>query len=161
MGGVQSLVLQAWMPVGRLAIDRGAHRSPSLALCTRATGLRIRVCTTQASGVGALAADWGAYQLGFKCVLGLLIWCSLSRGQWGGGGGGQSCCSELSEQSLSASIFSFSFQEIPPFQAPHPIQTSTWPLIQPSLALSQESCSRHCTQAGAFIHPVSSLVPGT
>ena len=33
------------------------------------------------------------------------------------------------------------------------VQTSTWPLTQPSLALSQESCSRPCALAGGFSHP--------
>ena len=59
------------------------------------------------------------------------------------------CCGEFSKQPLSASIFSFSFQEIPPIQALL-VQTSTWPLTQPSMALSQESCSRPCAPARGF-----------
>ena len=81
MGGVQSLVLLAWSSIGSQAIDKGAH-PPGV------------------SGVGAQTADWGTHlpgglglcapaallliwvhtDLGFKCVLGLLIWCSQSRG---------------------------------------------------------------------------------
>ena len=52
----------------------------------------------------------------------------------------------------AASIFSFSFGEILPIQTLL-VQTSTWPLTQPSLALSQESCSRPCTRAGGFSCP--------
>ena len=37
--------------------------------------------------------------------------------------------------------------------------TSTWPLTQPSLALSQESCCRPCAPAGGFICPGPSAVP--
>ena len=33
------------------------------------------------------------------------------------------------------------------------VQTSTWPLTQPSLALSQESCSRPCGPAWGFSRP--------
>ena len=49
-------------------------------------------------------------------------------------------------------LFSFSFREILPIQAPL-VQTSTRPLTQPSLALSQESCSRPCTLARGFSSP--------
>ena len=63
-----------------------------------------------------------------------------------------SSCQEFSKQPLSASILSFSFHEIPPIQAPL-VQTSTWPLTQSSLPLSQESCSRPCTPAGGFSLP--------
>ena len=63
------------------------------------------------------AADLGACQPGFMCVLGLLILRSHSRGSEGRGARGQGCCREFSKQLLSASIFSFSFQEIPPIQA--------------------------------------------
>ena len=62
------------------------------------------------------------------------------------------CCWQFSKQSLSVSNFSFSFQEIPPIQAPL-VQTNTWPLTQPSLALSQESCSRPWTLARGFNLP--------
>ena len=44
------------------------------------------------------------------------------------------------------------FQEIPPIQPPV-VQTSTWPLTQPSLALSLESCSRPCALDGGFSCP--------
>ena len=70
-----------------------------------------------------------------------------------------SCCGEFSKQPLSASIFSFSFQEIPPIQAPL-VQTSTWPLTQPSLALSQESCSRPLRpRMQGFSHPGPHIGP--
>ena len=59
---------------------------------------------------------------GFKCVLGLLIRCSQSRGCGSGGTRGHGCCREFSKQLPSASIFSFSFREIPPIQAPWPKQ---------------------------------------
>ena len=36
---------------------------------------------------------------------------------------------------------------------PSLVQTSTWPLTQPSLALSQESCSRPWAQAQGFSFP--------
>ena len=49
-------------------------------------------------------------------------------------------------------MFSFTFRDIPPIQAPL-VQTSTWPLTQPSQALSQESCSRPCTLARGFSRP--------
>ena len=41
------------------------------------------------------------------------------------------------------------------------VQTCTWLLTQLSLALSQESCSRLCTWAGASAAMVPALVPGT
>ena len=82
----------------------------------------IGVCTYRGSlGLWAQAAGlliWVRMDLGFRCVLGLLIQCSQSRG-WGSGDvRGQGCCGEFSKQPLSASIFSFSFREIPPIQAP-------------------------------------------
>ena len=46
----------------------------------------------------------------------------------------------------------FSFREILPIQAPL-VQTSTWPLTQPSLALSQESWNRPCARPGGFSRP--------
>ena len=85
-------------------------------------------------------------------MLRLLILCSGSSGCGARGARGHSCCGEFSNCPLSASIFSFSFQEILRIQAPL-VQTSTWPLTQPSLALSQESCSRPCTPAGGFSCP--------
>ena len=109
-------------------------------------------CPLRVSVVGTQAADLGGRQLGFRCVLGLFIWCSQSR-SWGGRGARvHGCWGEFSKQPLRASIFSFSFQEIPPIQAPL-VQTSTWPLTQPHLALSQESCSRPWTPAGGFSCP--------
>ena len=114
----------------------------------------------EVSGVGAQAADLGAHQPGFRCVLGLLIPRSQFRGYGGRSARGQGCCEESSNYPLSASIFSFSFRGILPIQVPL-VQTSTWPLIQPSLALSQESCRRHCTAAGHFSPLVPPQVPGT
>ena len=159
MGGVETLVLQAWLPAGSQAVDRGAH-PPGVSVVDVDAADWVR--TIWASGVGAQATDqgghppegfgpvcpgsWatdlGAHQLGFSCVLGLLIQCSQSRGWWGEGARGLGFCGEFSKQVVSASIFSFSFWEIPPIQVP-PAQTSTWPsLTQPSLALLQECCSR-------------------
>ena len=103
------------------------------------------------SGVGAQAADLVVHQAGFRCVLGLLIQCSQSRGWGPKGTRGHGCCREFSKQLLSTSILPFSFQEIPPIQAPLSKQAPG--LSQPSLALSHESCSRHCSPAGGFSRP--------
>ena len=64
------------------------------------------------------------------------------------------------------SLFLFEkFLLFKPSRPPPPlptIQTSTWPLTQPSLALSQESCSRPCGHwAWGFSHPGSYAGPGT
>ena len=101
MGGVQSPVLQAWSPTGSQAFDWGAHRSQALGLCARAAGPPIRVrihpgfqvwaprplirvhTHLWALGLCAQAACpliWVGTDLGFRCVLGLLIWCSQVRG---------------------------------------------------------------------------------
>ena len=56
-------------------------------------------------------------------------------------------------------LFSFSFWEILPIQAPL-VQASTWLLTQLSLALSQESCSSPCTRAGASAALLPAQVPG-
>ena len=100
MGGVQSPVFQAWLPAGSQAIDWVAHQSQALGLCAWAAGSQVTdqsalppgvsgvgaqsadrgVHPPGVSGVGAQSADLGAHQPGFRCVLGLLIWCSQSRG---------------------------------------------------------------------------------
>ena len=121
---------------GPQATDWGMNQPWALGLCAQA----------------AWSLIWVHTDLGFRCVLGLLIWCSHSRGCCGWGARSHSCCREFSKQLLSASIFSFSFQEFLPIQAPL-VQTSTCPLTQPSLALSQESCSRPCTPARGFSLP--------
>ena len=133
-GSCSELVLQVWLPAGSQAVDRVAHGSPALGMCTPAAGAMFRVgahpgfhlwaprpmigvrahlglqlwsqttdwsthppvhvgpvgpgsrATDQGlrpprvSGVGAQSADPGALQPGFRCVLGLLICRSQSRG---------------------------------------------------------------------------------
>ena len=104
------------------------------------------------SAVGPQSANLGACNRDSGERWGCLS-CVHSPGAEGGRGArGLRCCEEFSKQLLSASIFSFSFREIPPIQAPL-VQTSTWLLTQPSLALSQESCSRPCTPAVGFSCP--------
>ena len=59
---------------------------------------------------------------------------------------------ENSLNSRGVSLFClFLFEKFLLFKPP--VQTSTWPLTQPSLALSQESCSRPCTPAVGFSCP--------
>ena len=97
-----------WSPAGSQAVDQGTH-------LLRGFG---HVC------LGSLAADRGVHDLGFRCVLGLLIWCSQSWGRESGGARGHSCCGEFSKQPLSASIFSLSFFFFPKkfllFKPPRP-----------------------------------------
>ena len=101
------------------------------------------------------AANLGVHQLGFRCVLGLLIQCSHSRGC-----GGHSCCGEFSKQLMSASIFSFSFREIPPNKPP-------WSKQAPGLSHSPACLSPKnlaadpAARPGASAALVPALVPGT
>ena len=74
---------------------------------------------------------------------------SQSRAE-GGGAPKAEAAAAAAESSLTSNyvpLFSFPFWEVLPIQAPL-VQTSTWLLTQPSLALSQESCSRPCAGAG-------------
>ena len=106
----------------------------------------------QPVSLGSRAADRGVHQPGFRCVLGLLIWCSQSRGWGGGGARGQGCWGEFSKQPLSASIFSFTFWEIPPIQAP-------WSIQAPGLSHSpawfspKNLAAVPAAPAGGFSHP--------
>ena len=81
VGGVQSPVLQAWLPAGSQAVDQGAYPPRASGVAPR---LLIRVCTDLgALGLCAQAAwqlFWVPTNLGFRCVLELLIRCSRSRG---------------------------------------------------------------------------------
>ena len=140
MGVVQSQVLQAWSTTGSQASDQGVYQ-PGLQVLAPRPLIGVHIYP------------------GFRCVLGLLIWCSQSRGCGGGGAGGHGCCEEFSKQPLSVSIFFFLFEKFLLFQPW--VRTSTWPLTQPSVALSQESCSRPCAPAGASAALVPALVPGT
>ena len=65
------------------------------------------VCPPGVSVVRTQVADLGAGQRGFRCVLGLLIRHSQSRGWAGRGARGHGCCGEFSNYLLSASIFFF------------------------------------------------------
>ena len=126
--------------VGQLASAPGAH-------------------PPEVSGVGAQSANLGACNWASG-----ESWGCLSRvhrpGAEGGGAPEAAAAAESSLISRWVPLFSFSFWEIVPIQAPL-IQTSTWLLTQPSLALSQESCSRPCAQAGALAALVPVQVLGT
>ena len=88
--------------VGTQAADRVCTLPAALGRCTQAAGLLIWVCTNWASGV-----CWG---------------CLSSVHSPGAEGVGvqeaRAAAGEFSKQLLSASIFSFSFREILPIQAP-------------------------------------------
>ena len=43
-GSCSELVLQGWLPAGSQAVDRVAHGSRALGLCTPAAGAMIRMC---------------------------------------------------------------------------------------------------------------------
>ncbi|XP_053778450.1 ankyrin repeat domain-containing protein 26 isoform X2 [Desmodus rotundus] len=62
------------------------------------------------------------------------------------------------EKAVRMDFVQTSRSEILPIQVPL-VQTSTWLLTQPSLALSQESCSRPCARAGASAALVPTQVP--
>ena len=101
MGDVQSLVLQAGSPMGSQVVDEDAHQLGTFGVCLWAAGVLIRVCThlglqvwaprllirvpTSPGALGlcvqaAWPLIWVPTDLGFRCVLGLLIWYSQSRG---------------------------------------------------------------------------------
>ena len=117
---------QAWAP-------HGGFR------CGRPTGF---------SGVGPQSANLGALNPASGERLGCFSRFH-SPGAEGGGVPVVVAAVESSRPRLWVPLFSFSFWEILPFQAPL-VQTSTWLLTQLSLALSQESCSRPCAWAGGF-----------
>ena len=74
MGGVQSLVLQAWTPSGSQATDLGAYSPGSFGVCARVAGPLIGLCTHLGLQVWAPTLLIGVHtNLGFRCVLGLLI----------------------------------------------------------------------------------------
>ena len=74
---------------------------------------------------------------------------SQSRAE-GGGALEAAAAAAAAESSLTSNyvpLFSFPFEKLFQFKPPL-VQTSTWLLTQPSLALSQESCSRPRARAG-------------
>ena len=100
---------------------------------------------------------------GFKCVLGLLIRCSQSRGCGSGGTRGHGCCREFSKQLPSASIFSFSFREIPPIQAPRSKQapglSHSPPWLSPkNLAVEPVVLARSFGRPGLHVGPRDLIV---
>ena len=120
-----------------------------MGLCTRAARPLIRVHTNWASGVCwsclSCVHSPGAEGVGLQRTR--LLWRILSTA---------SECLYFLFFFLGNSSYSFLLDQKAPL-----IQTSTWPLTQPSLALSQESCSSPCTWAGASVALVPALVPGT
>ena len=81
-----------------------------------------------------------------------------SPGAEGGGAQEAMAAVESSLNSCCVPLFSlFLFQKFLLFKPL--VQTSTWTLTQPSLALSQESCSRPCARAGGSAALVPTLVP--
>ena len=71
------LRFQVWVP--SLLIGVCTHPG-ALGLCIRIGATDQRAHPSRDSGVGARTADLGVQQLGCRCVLGLLIQCSQSRG---------------------------------------------------------------------------------
>ena len=146
MGGVQFPVLQVWSPMSSQAIDRVAHRSQSLCLCTHAAGRMIRVRA----------------HLRFQVCAGAAYPVFTVQGLRVGGARGHGCCGEFSKQPLSASIFSFCFQEIPPIQAPTP-PTKKAPVLShsPAWFSPKNPAADPVPQLGASATLVPALVPGT
>ena len=124
---------------GSRAAYQGAHRP------------RVSVVGPQSANLGVHSCASGEPGAAFPC--------SQSRAE-GGGVPEAEAAAESSLTSYYVPLFSFPFWEILPIQAPL-VQTSTWLLTQPSLALSQESCSRPCIRAGASAALVPARVPGT
>ena len=136
-------------PLIRLRAHPGAF-----CLCSQAAGRLSGRPPTRDFRCGPQATDWGTHPLGhfgsgtqaagplFRALAhpGFQVWAprrapaglqvsagagfpsSQSRDCGGRGASGRGCCGEL-----SSSMFSFSFREIRPIQAPL-VQTSTWPL---------------------------------
>ena len=64
----------------------------------------------------------------------------------------------LNKTATECLYFLFLFSRNSSYSSPL-VQTSTWSLTQPSLALSQESCSRPCGSGWGFSHPGSRAHP--
>ena len=118
-------------------------------VCTDTSALAVSACGGQATDPGA----HGPRTLGVgACGSPLLIQCALSRGCGGGGAGGLQLLWRILQTATECLFFLFFFWRNSSYSSPL-VQTSTWPLTQPSLALSQESCSRPCTLAKGFSSP--------
>ena len=86
--------------------------------------------------------------------------CVHSPGAERGGAPEATASVESSQLATECLYFLFLFEKFFLFKPPL-VQTSTWLLTQLSPALSQESCSRPCTQAGASANLLPAQVPGT
>ena len=141
----------------------------AVSLCSRCAPTQCFRCGLPL-GVSGVAASWisvvapQSANLGARnCASGERRGCLSRVHSPGAEGGGVPEAVASAESSLTSHwvpLFSFSFWEILPIQAPL-VQTSPWLLTQLSLALSQESCSRPCTRAGASATLVPVQVLGT
>ena len=127
-----------------------ASRQPAAYQGVRSPGISV---------VGPQSANLCEHQQGFRCLLGLLFGIH-SPGAEGGGVPEAADAAESSLTSAGCLYFLFLFEKFFLFKPPL-VQTSTWLLTQPSLALSQESCCRPCARAGASASLGPVLVPGT
>ena len=143
-------------PSAALGLGRAAHLSAALGLCLGQLASAPRAHPPEVSGVGA--------QLGFQlCTPSPIIWVRGTGLQVSSGVAypsftvqglrGEGCqrlglLRRVLYLAAECLYFLFFFWRNSSYSSPPLVQTSTWLLTQPSLALSQESCSRPCAQPG-------------